>query len=67
MSKHERKSKQGKAPKKKDGIHKDWRAWTAVVLMLGAMVVYVLSDDEALQPGGVSEQGTTETGQSDGE
>lgn len=32
------------------GLHKDWRAWLVVGLMLAAMVVYVLSMDESLQP-----------------
>ncbi len=31
----------------KKGIHKDWRAWVALVLMLGAMAAYVLSMDES--------------------
>ncbi|MGQ0633661.1 MAG: hypothetical protein ACT4QC_03545 [Planctomycetaceae bacterium] len=30
--------------------HKDWRVWVAVVLMLAAMLAYVLSFDESLQP-----------------
>jgi len=29
-----------------------WLVWIGVVLMLGAMLMYVLSDDEAIQPGG---------------
>jgi hypothetical protein len=33
------------------GIHRDWRLWTAVVLMLGAMAIYVATMDEALVPG----------------
>jgi hypothetical protein len=32
--------------------HKDWRIWVAVVLMLISMVVYVLSMDESVRPGG---------------
>jgi hypothetical protein len=31
--------------------HLDWRLWAAV-LMLAAMALYILSMDEALQPGG---------------
>jgi hypothetical protein len=42
---------------KKRAIHKDWRLWTVVLLMLAAMAMYVLSDDEALQP--VGPGGTT--------
>lgn len=38
--------------KKQAGVHKDWRLWTAVVLMLVAMAVYVMSFDEALGPEG---------------
>ncbi len=41
----------------KQGIHRDWRLWVAVLLMLGAMLAYVTSDDEAFQPAGpVGEQ-----------
>ena len=36
----------------KKGIHRDWRFWVAVILMLAAMGAYVTSDDESLQPGG---------------
>ncbi len=38
------------APRK--GLHQDWRAWVVVLLMLGAMAVYIFSDDESIQPGG---------------
>lgn len=38
--------------KPKPGIHRDWRLWVVVGLMLAAMIVYVTSDDEALQPVG---------------
>lgn len=41
--------------KKSKKIHHDWRFWTAIVLMLLAMVAYVLSLDESLRPGGVEE------------
>ena len=44
---HEGHGHQGKRP-----VHKDWRLWFAVVLMLVAMAVYVLSDDESITPGG---------------
>ncbi len=54
-------SKHDHAKPGKKGIHKDWRAWTAVVLMLVAMVVYVLSFDESLQPEGDAEQTPVET------
>ncbi len=37
--------------RKPPGLHKDWRAWLVVGLMLAAMLAYVLSDDERLQPG----------------
>lgn len=33
--------------------HRDWRVWTGVVLMVVAMLVYVFSVDNSLQPGGV--------------
>ena len=39
-------------PHDKRPIHHDWKFWVAVILMIGAMGVYVLSDDESLQPRG---------------
>jgi hypothetical protein len=33
-------------PRKK--LHKDWRIWVAVVLMLAAIVIYVLTLDDSL-------------------
>jgi hypothetical protein len=29
-------------------LHKDWRMWVAVVLMLAAIMIYVLSLDDSL-------------------
>jgi hypothetical protein len=48
--KHGQHHHQGK-PKSKT----NWLVWIGVVLMLGAMLMYVLSDDEAIQPGGPPE------------
>ncbi len=33
-------------------MHRDWRFWTALLLMLAAMAVYLLSGNEALRPNG---------------
>ena len=33
-------------PRKK--LHKDWRVWLVVILMLAAIVIYVLTLDESL-------------------
>jgi hypothetical protein len=38
------------------GLHKDWRAWTVVILMLVAMAAYILSDDLGLTPSGSQEE-----------
>jgi hypothetical protein len=32
-------------------VHHDWRFWVAVLLMLAAMVIYVMSDDLRWRPG----------------
>ncbi len=32
-------------------LHKDWRVWAAIGLMLAAMGMYVLSLDDSVQPG----------------
>ena len=36
---------------KKKGAHKDWKTWVVIGLMLLSMLMYVISDDEALPPG----------------
>jgi hypothetical protein len=41
---------------KPKGLHKDWRAWVVVGLMLAAMAAYILSMDESLGPGGAPDQ-----------
>jgi hypothetical protein len=33
-------------------LHKDWRSWAVVILMLAAMAIYLLTMDESLGPGG---------------
>lgn len=32
--------------------HRDWRFWVALLLMLGAMVAYLITDDEAFRSAG---------------
>ncbi|QDU74561.1 hypothetical protein Pan97_15700 [Bremerella volcania] len=44
---HERNKKHQKAAR---GLHKDWRTWTVVLLMLLGMAVYLLTMDESLGP-----------------
>jgi hypothetical protein len=44
-------------PPKRKPIHKSIWAWAVVALMLAAMLMYVMSDDESLQPGGEAGQG----------
>lgn len=46
QDKHKKKEQPHMVESKK-GIHKDWRAWVALLLMLGAMTAYVLSFDES--------------------
>jgi hypothetical protein len=31
-------------------LHKDWRAWLALILMLAAIVMYVLTLDDSMVP-----------------
>jgi hypothetical protein len=38
---------------KSQGLHKDWRTWAVILLMLAAMAAYVLSVDEEIVPGEV--------------
>jgi hypothetical protein len=39
-------------PKRKR-LHKDWRPWLAVILMLAAIIIYVLSLDDSLLAFGI--------------
>jgi ABC-type nickel/cobalt efflux system permease component RcnA len=39
------------------GLHRDWRTWLVIGLMLAAIGVYVLSLDEAVQPRGPAQGG----------
>jgi hypothetical protein len=38
----------------KKRLHKDWRTWLVVVLMLAAIGIYVLTLDDSIQPTGQS-------------
>ena len=48
-----------KPPGKK--LHRDWRVWVGVILMLGCMIIYLLTLDEAIVPGGSPAGNTTVT------
>lgn len=37
-------------------LHRDWRFWVALVLASLAMILYMLSMEEAIQPGGAVEE-----------
>jgi hypothetical protein len=41
---HHRQGHHNPPPRK--SLHKDWRVWTAVLIMLAAITVYVFSGDE---------------------
>lgn len=43
--------------RKNKPIHQHWLTWVVVGLMLAAMMIYVFSDDESLQPGVPAGQG----------
>jgi hypothetical protein len=43
----------------KKKAHKDWKTWIVIGMMLLAMLLYVISDDEALPPGDPQEAGQT--------
>lgn len=54
MSKHQRDHHHGgerhQAAAQRRGLHKDWRVWVGVILMLAAMGAYVFTMDESIQP-----------------
>lgn len=37
-------------------LHKDWRTWVALILMLTAMGIYVLTLDDSVEPTGEAEE-----------
>jgi hypothetical protein len=47
-SKKEGRSEDGKPHRRR--LHKDWRAWLVVALMLAAVIIYVLTLDESILP-----------------
>jgi uncharacterized integral membrane protein len=46
MTQHHHGHSEPEIPRKK--VHKDWRVWAAVVLMLAAIMIYVLTLDDSL-------------------
>jgi hypothetical protein len=57
MAKHNRKHSESHRQAKRDEgewsskkLHKDWRVWLAVGIMLAAMTMYVLSLDDSIVP-----------------
>lgn len=51
MSKHDNHHSGRSNNPNKAGVHKDWRMWTVVLLMVVGMLVYILTDDESIVPG----------------
>jgi hypothetical protein len=39
------------------GLHKDWRTWVVIALMLAAIGIYVATLDDSVQSGNVPQQG----------
>jgi hypothetical protein len=56
MTHHDHQQPHSHHPKRK-AIHKSIWTWVVVGLMLAAMLMYVISDDEAIGPGGGAGQG----------
>lgn len=55
MAHHPNHPQHHQQPKRKE-LHKDWRSWTVVILMLAAMAFYILTLDESLGPEGKPQQ-----------
>ncbi len=58
--KHPHESKAGEHSRPKidlSGLHKDWRTWLVIALMLAAIGTYVLTLDDSIQPGGAAQGG----------
>jgi hypothetical protein len=62
---HQKKHKSGNVRNQsgKKAIHKDWRSWVAVVLMIVAIAAYVLTMDDSMWRGGQNEVPAAETGE----
>jgi hypothetical protein len=41
------------------GLHKDWRTWAVIGLMLAAIGTYVLTLDDSIQPGSAASNART--------
>jgi len=55
---HQRESAKQSHPKaSRPGLHKNWRTWLALGLMLAAMATYVLTLDDSIQPGSTARDG----------
>ncbi|MGA9755137.1 MAG: hypothetical protein WBV23_08325 [Desulfobaccales bacterium] len=55
---HERdKAKHSHPTERWRGLHKDWRTWAVIGLMLAAIGTYVLTLDESVQPGSAARDG----------
>jgi hypothetical protein len=54
--KHSDHEHHGNEPPRKRPIHHNWWFWAAIVLMLAAMVTYVMTDYEAVGPGGKGQE-----------
>jgi hypothetical protein len=54
--KHSDHEHHGNQPKRNRPIHHNWWFWAAIVLMLGAMVTYVMTMNEAIGPGGKGQE-----------
>jgi len=51
-STHPNEAGHGKSHERK--LHRDWRLWAIVILMLGCMAIYLLTLDESVVPGSPS-------------
>lgn len=40
----------GREESRGKGLHKDWRVWVALLLMLAAIITYVLTLDDSIIP-----------------
>ena len=56
---HPHKHQKQQHSKKSRGAHKNWKTWVVIGMMLLAMLLYVVSDDEALPPGDPQDAGQT--------
>ncbi|MGA7878634.1 MAG: hypothetical protein WCA08_23440 [Desulfoferrobacter sp.] len=58
MSKRRNHPKNNRQVQKKKALHKDWRTWLAIGIMLGAIGIYIFTLDDSVELSAVNQSQT---------